>query len=174
MIVKTKTREGRAEFFLCIEERGGNNGSWKTVEHSVCVGEKLSLSSRKWVEILQASREFRSVPIGNVLQELESYVANHGLSSHLLSGLREAAREARQESRKSVRSERRSQQDEYATALRALGLEPGASDAEVESAFRKAARRHHPDVGGNSARFRALVDARNLLLGRKRGPVETA
>jgi DnaJ family protein A protein 2 len=62
-----------------------------------------------------------------------------------------------------VRSERRSQEDEYTKALRLLGLAPGSSDDQIESAFRKAARRHHPDVGGDPEKFRELVDARNLL-----------
>jgi DnaJ domain len=167
MFIKTKERAGRAHFFLCIVERGGSGDSCKTVEYSVCLGDTLRLSSVQWLEIFRASPGFRSVPVKDILEVLEKYVRSHGLSSHLLSGLREAAREPRRESRRNAGSERRSQQDEHAAALRALGLEPGASDAEIESAFRKAARRHHPDIGGDSARFRALVDARSLLLGRR-------
>jgi hypothetical protein len=167
MFVKTKERAGRTYFFLCIAERGGNNGNgWKAVEYSVCLGETLNLGSTEWVEILRASPDFRPVPLEDVLEVVEKYVAKHGFRSEILAGLREAVRGPRQKSRRSVRSESRSQENEYVTALRLLGLVPGSSGDEIESAFRKAARRHHPDVGGDSAKFRALVDARTLLLGR--------
>lgn len=164
MFVKTKERAGRTQFFLCIPERGGNSGnSWKTVEYSVHLGETLELSSTQWEEILRKSPDFRSVPLENVLDAVEKYVAEHGLASKILDGLRETVREPRGKSQGRSRSDRRSQEDEYTKALRLLGLAPGSSDDQVESAFRKAARRHHPDVGGDPAKFRQLVDARNLL-----------
>ena len=164
MFVKTKERAGRTQFFLCIPERGGNSGNnWKTVEYSVSLGETLELSSAQWEEILRKSPEFRFIPLENVLGVVEQYVAKRGLPSEILDGLREAVREPIGKSRGRSRSERRSQEDEYTRALRLLGLAPGASDNQIESAFRKAARRHHPDVGGDPAKFRELVDARNLL-----------
>lgn len=174
MFVKTEERAGRTQYFLCIAEQGGSGESWKIMDHSLCLGETLDLSSREWFEILRASSEFRHVPIKDILEAFETYVASRRLPPRTLSGLRKAARESRRESRSGTHSERRSQQDEYVTALWALGLKPGVSPAEIESAFRKAARRHHPDVGGDSARFRALVDARSLLLGRLARPSETA
>ncbi len=164
MFVKTKERAGSTHFFLCIPERGGNSGnSWKTVEYSVSLGETLELSSTQWEEILRKSPDFRSVPLESVLEVVERYVAEHRLTSEILDGLREAVREPRGKSPGRSRSERRSQEDEYTKALRLLGLAPGSSDDQIESAFRKAARRHHPDVGGDPAKFRQLVDARNLL-----------
>lgn len=167
MFVKTKERAGRTQFFLCIPEQGGNSGnSWKTVEYSVPLGETLELSSTQWEEILRKSPDFRSVPLESVLDAVEQYVAEHRLASEILDGLREAVREPRGKSRGRSRSERRSQEDEYTMALRLLGLTPGSSDDQIESAFRKAARRHHPDVGGDPAKFRELVDARNLLSSR--------
>ena len=173
MFVKTKERGGRTYFYLCIAEGGGNGGrSWKAVEYSVGLGETLNLTSTRWVEILRGSPDFRSVALENVLEVVEEYARKHGLHSEILAGLREAVREPGRQSHRSGLSERRSQQDEYASALRALGLNPGASNDEIESAFRRAARRHHPDVGGESARFRALVDARNLLLGWDAGAAE--
>jgi DnaJ-like protein len=166
MFVKTKERGGCTCFYLCIAEGGGDSGrGWKDVEYSVCLGETLNLSGTRWVEILRGSPDFRSVALERVLEVVEEYARKHGLHSELLAGLREVVREPSRHARRSGLSERRSQQDEYANALRALGLEPGASDVEIESAFRRAARRHHPDVGGESERFRKLVDARNLLLG---------
>ena len=170
MFVKTKERSGRTYFYLCIAEGGGNSGrGWKSVEYSVCLGETFDLSGARWIEIIRGSPDFRSVALEKVLEVMEEYARKHGLRSEILAGLREAVREPSRHARRSGLSERRSQQDEYAKALRALGLEPGASDDEIESAFRRAARRHHPDVGGESARFRALVDARNLLAGRDAG-----
>lgn len=167
MYVKTKEIAGHAVFYLCIAEQGGGGGrSWKAVEYSLCLGETLDLSSSRWFEILRASGEFRSVPLEDVLEAVEKYVAIHGLPAEILAGLRAAAHDTRRKSRRGARSERRSQEDERATALRLLGLLPGSSDEEIESAFRKAARRHHPDMGGDPAKFRAIVDARNFLLGR--------
>jgi hypothetical protein len=164
MFVKTKERAGRTNFFLCIPERGGNSGNnSKTVEYSVSLGETLDLSSTQWEEILRHSPDFRSIPLEHILDVVEQYVAKHGLPPEILDGLREAVRGPREKSRRPSHSERRSQEDEYTRALRLLGLAPGASDDQVESAFRKAARRHHPDVGGDPAKFRELVDARNLL-----------
>ena len=164
MFVKTKERSGRTIFFLCIPERGGNSGNnWKTVEYSVSLGETLNLSSPQWQEILRRSLDFRAIPLEHILSAVEQYVAKHGLPPEILDGLREAVRGPTEKSRPRSHSERKSQEDEYTRALRLLGLAPGASDDEVESAFRKAARRHHPDVGGDPAKFRELVDARNLL-----------
>ncbi len=167
MFVKTKQRAGHTNFFLCIAEHGGGNDErWKAVEYSVCLGETLELNSAGWVEILQKSPSFRSVPLEHVLEVVEQYAEKNGLRWEILAGLREAVRPHSQKSRRTAHSERRSQTDEYTRALRVLGLPPGASNEEVESAFRRAARRHHPDAGGDPAKFRAIVDARNLLLER--------
>lgn len=175
MYVKTKEQAGRTLFYLCIPEQGGGGGrSWKAVEYSVCVGDSLDLGAARWVEILRSSPVFRSVSPGAVLGVLEQYVAGHGLAPEILDGLRDAAREAGRKSRRRAQGERRSEEDERIGALRVLGLPPGSTDDEIESAFRRAARRHHPDVGGDSEKFRAVVDARNRLLGRSPRPSETA
>lgn len=167
MFVKTKERAGRTTYFLCIAEQGGSGGrSWKPVEYSVRLGERLDLDSAQWVKMLRASPIFRSVPLEDVLEVLEQYIAGHGLSPEILAGLREAVHETKRKSRKRASGERRSEEDTRVAALRQLGLPPGSSDGEIEKAFRKAARRHHPDVGGDAAKFRAIVNARNLLLGR--------
>lgn len=171
MYVKTKDLAGRTVFYLCIGEQGGGGGrGWKTVEYSVCLGETLNLSDTRWQELLRSSSVFRSVSLDDVLDVLERYVSTRGLSAETLDGLRAAVRGAKQrKSRRVTHSDRRSQEDERTKALRLLGLSPGSSDSEIESAFRKAARRHHPDVGGDPAKFRAIVDARNFLLGREPG-----
>lgn len=165
MFIKTKERGGRTSYFLCIAEGGGSG--WKSVEYSVCLGETLDLSGPQWVRILRSSPDFRSVPLQDVLEVLERYVQDRGIPSGVLAGLREAAAGAkRRKVRRNADGDWHGQEEERGKALRVLGLPPGSSDDEIESAFRKAARRHHPDVGGDPARFRAIVDARNLLLGR--------
>jgi hypothetical protein len=178
MFVKTKERAGRKIYYLCISESGGNSGvGWKSVEHMVCVGETLDLSGARWEEILRGSATFRTVPLDDVLEVLEQYLAEHGLPSRLLAGLRAAAHASKW--RKTKRntytySDRRSQENERTQALRLLGLPPGSSEKQIEKAFRRAARRLHPDVGGDAAKFRAIVDARDFLLGRSVRPRETA
>lgn len=49
------------------------------------------------------------------------------------------------------------------TARRLLGVAPGASEREIDAAFRAKARHAHPDRGGDAAVFRGLVDARQIL-----------
>jgi hypothetical protein len=176
MFVRTKERAGRKIYYLCISESGGNSsGGWKSIEHSVCLGERLDLSGPRWVEVLRASATFRNVPLDDVLEVLEQYLAQRGVSSQMLDGLRQAARASRwRKAKRNTYSDRRSQEDERTKALRLLGLLPGSSDDQIEKAFRRAARRLHPDVGGDAAKFRAIVDAREFLLGRNDHPGETA
>jgi hypothetical protein len=50
-------------------------------------------------------------------------------------------------------------------ALRLLGLQDPVERFEVVSAYRRLARQHHPDLGGDPDVFRALTVARDLLLG---------
>jgi len=130
----------------------------------VCLGRTLDLTKKEWVDLLRRSTDFRFAAIDDVLHAVENYVIAAGLSSEILKGIRGAARPQRRQSSRRLQSGRRSKEDEYATALSLLGLQPGASTIEIESAFRRAVRVHHPDVGGNPSRFRRLVDARNLLL----------
>ena len=49
-------------------------------------------------------------------------------------------------------------------AARELGVPSGAPAADVERAFRAAARIHHPDVGGDALAFRRVTEARAVLL----------
>ncbi len=168
MYVKTKEIAGHKLFYLCMAESGGSGGrGWKAVEYSVCLGDTLDLSAVRWTDILRGSPDFRTVSLADLLAVMEQYVSEHGLWPEILEGLREAARGAwERKTRRNAQSDRRGQEDMRTKALRLLGLAPGSSNDEIESAFRRAARRHHPDVGGDPERFRAIVDARNLLLGR--------
>jgi curved DNA-binding protein len=49
--------------------------------------------------------------------------------------------------------------DHYAT----LGISPGASDADIKRAYRRLASQHHPDKGGDTARFQAVEEAYRTL-----------
>jgi hypothetical protein len=46
---------------------------------------------------------------------------------------------------------------------RALGISPGASQEEIQAAFRKLVKQHHPDAGGDAAKFQAVAVAYNRL-----------
>ncbi|MBS1848565.1 MAG: J domain-containing protein [Actinobacteria bacterium] len=54
-----------------------------------------------------------------------------------------------------------------ATPYEVLGLEPGATQAEIKLAYRRLVRVTHPDAGGTDALFRQVDDAyRTLVDGR--------
>ena len=54
----------------------------------------------------------------------------------------------------------------FSAYLRVLGLTSTATRADVQHAFRQRARQHHPDAGGDAAKFRELVEAKEHLLER--------
>jgi DnaJ-domain-containing protein 1 len=55
--------------------------------------------------------------------------------------------------------------DPRADALRLLGLEPGASQQMIKRAYRRLAKAHHPDLGGDAEAFHRLEAAYRLLMG---------
>jgi hypothetical protein len=59
----------------------------------------------------------------------------------------------------------RSSTDPRTAALRLLGLEPGASLAAIKRAYRRLAKAHHPDLGGDVEAFHRLDAAYRLLIG---------
>jgi hypothetical protein len=59
----------------------------------------------------------------------------------------------------------RSSTDSRTAALLLLGLEPGASSAAIKRAFRRLAKAHHPDLGGDAEAFHRLDAAYRLLIG---------
>jgi hypothetical protein len=74
--------------------------------------------------------------------------------------------DARQGSGQSDRrtSRRAASPDPRSQALALLGLEPGASPAAIKRAYRRLAKAHHPDLGGDAEAFRRLDDAYRSLL----------
>ncbi len=48
-----------------------------------------------------------------------------------------------------------------------LEVQPGASEVEIEHAYRRLVRIHHPDAGGDPDAFRALTEAYGLAKGRR-------
>lgn len=53
--------------------------------------------------------------------------------------------------------------DQVYKAHRVLGLVPYASISDLESAYRRLARKTHPDIGGSVVKFRAVRDAYEYL-----------
>jgi curved DNA-binding protein CbpA len=54
----------------------------------------------------------------------------------------------------------------YQEAAAAFGLRPRYTRADVETAFRRFARKVHPDAGGTHEAFQNLLAQRDLLLSR--------
>ena len=52
---------------------------------------------------------------------------------------------------------------EVVTAREVLGVPVGASRRDIDKAYRLLALRHHPDVGGDPARFLRVTDAYETL-----------
>lgn len=57
------------------------------------------------------------------------------------------------------------QADPRSQALRLLGLEPGATPQAIKRAYRRLAKAHHPDLGGDVEAFHRLDAAYQLLIG---------
>lgn len=55
-------------------------------------------------------------------------------------------------------------QPALAAAYNRLGLNPGATSAEVDEAHRRAAQEQHPDKGGNGEEYRLSTEARDILM----------
>jgi hypothetical protein len=91
-----------------------------------------------------------------------------------LKQLREAQRKREREQRAAREKEEREERwayqlrfgvgsDMVSNAFSVLGVCARATKEEVKTAFRKAARVHHPDLGGDPAKFRVVAEAKETL-----------
>ncbi len=55
-------------------------------------------------------------------------------------------------------------QKQHAAEFAVLGVEPGATKRDVKNAYRRKARKLHPDVGGDAEAFKQLYAAYRALL----------
>jgi hypothetical protein len=147
MFVKTKKRRGRPKpyFYLMRSKRDGK----KVLKAELYLGPTLSLPAERWLELIEKSNagDFPRLTVRNFLIVLEPYVRQHSLPENTLAGLKEAVRLT----------------VTHAPAYQVLGLRPGASPRDVQQSFRRLSRQHHPDFGGDPAKFRQLVRARDQI-----------
>jgi DnaJ-domain-containing protein 1 len=84
----------------------------------------------------------------------------------------ERERKARQEREREEQARRerraRSRHSAYESPWDVLGVMPGASGAEIKSAWRRLCRKHHPDVGGDVAEMQRVNRAYESLKGQMR------
>ncbi len=54
-----------------------------------------------------------------------------------------------------------------------LGVKPDATNREIKSAYRRLAKKHHPDTGGDVNKFREITEAYNALTDKSQKSVHT-
>jgi hypothetical protein len=118
-------------------------------------GQKLSKLTLE--ELLEAAKDFRDDPESSRL--LEGYLDR----SH--PGWRDDA-QADQTGRKRAASTAGGMDSKEAYEF--LGLQPGASDAEVRAAHRRLMKQVHPDRGGSAALAAKINEAKDRILGKHR------
>lgn len=83
-----------------------------------------------------------------------------GLWPHVIRGIKELRGEHVEEPRTSAPPSRGSELD---LCFKMLGVSPTAPWEEIERAYHKKAKLHHPDLGGDEDTMRALNDAYNAI-----------
>lgn len=141
MFIKVKKRGRKIYYELAHSQRKGS----KVAQKSVHIGSSLNLTGQQWLDIVAKAPWL-------TLAKLSSAVRAFAPDAQ---GLQEASRWEWQRIKMSL-----SLSPDYAL----LGLSAGATAAQVKSAFRRAAAKHHPDVGGDAEHFRRLAHARDRLL----------
>jgi hypothetical protein len=90
--------------------------------------------------------------------------ANHSATGGSTSGSRGGSRGGATDDSTDSTPKRKAPPDPRREALRLLGLEADASREAIKSAYRRLAKQHHPDLGGDGEAFRGLEAAYRLLL----------
>lgn len=148
MFIKTKTRFHQTYFYLAQSRRQGK----KMTQRCDYIGNRLDLSREDWLLVVRRASGRAGIKpptIRDFFLVVQSYREKHGLPFETMAGLKAAMKFVV------------SRGPDYAV----LGLQVGATPAAIQSAFRALCRRHHPDVGGDPARMREIVAARDRILG---------
>jgi hypothetical protein len=150
MFIKTKKRYRVTYFYLAQSRRAGK----KMRQWCAYIGNRLDLTGAEWLDVLRTTNE--SVPAGfkprtirDIFLSVQKYTEKQHFPFETMAGLKAAIKFV----------------VNNGSHFTVLGLKAGATSAEIQSAFRALSRVHHPDVGGDPARFRALVAARDRLIG---------
>jgi hypothetical protein len=190
MFVRRKQDWRQEYFYLVTALRDGG----RVRQRSVYLGKTLNLSAEQWAEVLDKLKEridfFYQTPTEATRQAVRAYCKKQGLPLKTAEAVRDGARlnrkldaeekkrrlegyAARDHAREEERARQRRREREariaghYNSVNRSatvLDVSPAASEAEVQAAFRKQALAHHPDHGGDPAKFRAVVEARDAML----------
>ncbi len=147
MFVKIKKRGQKTYYELAHSVRNGA----RVVQHSVYLGANLNKTGREWLDVLAATPGF-TISIRQVFPVVESFIRQHNLPADMIHGLKDAAR---------LQFQLRKPSGAHAV----LGLQAGATIAQVRAAFRRLSLIHHPDQGGDPEAFKRLLAARDSLLG---------
>jgi hypothetical protein len=186
MFVRRKQDWRQEYFYLVSTVRDGA----KVRQRSVYLGKTLNLSAEQWGDVLHKLEEqridflFRS-PTEAARQAVRAYCKRQGLPLKTAEAVRDGARlnrkldeeeaRRREEKYQAARDRARREKGErearnaghynsFSRSATVLGVSPGATKEEVQTAFRQQARVHHPDHGGDPSKFRAVVEARDAML----------
>ncbi len=155
MWIKTKKKHKSRHYYYRLNHSKREGAKVKSF--SLYLGRTLALSAEEWLAKLASARGFQP-KVREVLPVVERYIHKHFLSEDWLDGLREAMRV---ECSFALPALRRLNASPYHLIL---GVGAGATKTEIRSAFRRLARKFHPDRGGDPAKFRELVAAFEALV----------
>jgi hypothetical protein len=179
-------REWKQEYFSLVEAYRDKQG--KPRQHSLYLGKTLNLSVQEWVAVL-GKVEDGILTRGDVqvYGAVRAYCKRNGLPLNTADAVRAAARAVRKSAEETEAEEIRRllesmgkavqdpkprreslfqsafRSDKVSKAARLLGVPLPANRDEVQTAFREMARANHPDSGGDAAKFRETVEARDTL-----------
>jgi hypothetical protein len=181
MFIRRKQDWRQEYFYLVTTLRDGR----KVRQRSVYLGKTLNLSAEQWGDVLDKLEGridfFFHSPTEATRQAVRAYCKKQGLPLKTAEAVRDGARLNRKldeeetkrswEARDRTHREKREREgrnaghyNSFSRSATVLGVSSGASKEEVHAAFKQQARVHHPDHGGDPAKFRAAVEARDVML----------